>query len=145
MAGAVLERYDERLTLGELESDPAQRGVCGRLDALQLALGAGSGASSRLKQLFATKPAGPPRGLYIYGAVGRGKTMLMDLFFDETQFTPKRRTHFHEFMADVHDRIGDARSEVPGDPIPHVARKIAAEAKLLCFDELHDTDTTQPR
>jgi cell division protein ZapE len=66
--------------------------------------------------------------------------MLMDLFFEGTQFEPKRRVHFHEFMAEVHDRIGAAREHTPGDPIPHVARAIAEEARLLCFDEMHVTD-----
>ncbi len=66
--------------------------------------------------------------------------MLMDLFFEATTFRPKRRVHFHEFMAEVHDRIGAARKQVPGDPIPHVARALAAKARLICFDELHVTD-----
>jgi cell division protein ZapE len=64
----------------------------------------------------------------------------MDLFFEATTFRPKRRIHFHEFMAEVHDRIGVARKQVPGDPIPHVARALAAKARLICFDELHVTD-----
>ena len=85
-----------------------------------------------------TEPA--PKGRYIFGAVGRGKTMLMDLFFETTTFRPKRRLHFHEFMAEVHELIGDARKSVPGDPIPHVGKGIAARSALLCFDELHVTD-----
>jgi cell division protein ZapE len=66
--------------------------------------------------------------------------MLMDLFFEAVRFEPKRRVHFHEFMAEVHERIGAARKSVPGDPIPEVARALAGEAQLLCFDELHVTD-----
>ena len=88
--------------------------------------------------LRGSEPA--PKGLYIFGPVGRGKTMLMDLFFEATTFRPKRRVHFHEFMAEVHDHIGAARKSVPGDPIPHVARALAAKARLICFDELHVTD-----
>ena len=66
--------------------------------------------------------------------------MLMDLFFEAVRFRPKRRVHFHEFMAEVHDHIGAARKSVPGDPIPHVAQVLAAKAHLICFDELHVTD-----
>jgi cell division protein ZapE len=135
----VLTRYNEQLALGEIEADAAQRDVALRLDALQSALATTPNNGGRLKRLFA-KPLPPPKGLYIFGAVGRGKTMLMDLFFEETVFAPKRRAHFHEFMADVHDRIGQARQKMPGDPIPHVARAIAEDAILLCFDELHVTD-----
>src|SRR3712207_3302793 len=82
-----------------------------------------------------------PRGLYIWGDVGRGKTMLMDLFHEAAPAGAKRRTHFHMFMADVHERIHDwrqklKRGEVKGDdPIAPVAAALAAEAKLLCFDE----------
>ncbi|MEQ1650937.1 MAG: cell division protein ZapE [Hyphomicrobium sp.] len=138
--GIILTRYDERLSLDELEADSAQHAVAARLDVLQRALQAHVAENGgRLKRLFA-KPATPPKGLYIHGAVGRGKTMLMDLFFEETDFEPKRRAHFHEFMADVHERIGEARTSVPGDPIPQVALALAGEAKLLCFDELHVTD-----
>ncbi len=139
MAGTVLERYDERLSLGEIETDAAQHAVAGRLEALQDLLASLNASRARWTRLF-VKPAAPPRGLYIHGAVGRGKTMLMDLFFEDTAFEPKRRAHFHEFMADVHDRIGAARTHVDGDPIPHVAQSIADQAKLLCFDELHVTD-----
>ena len=137
--GTVLTRYDERLGLGEIEADAAQRAVASRLDDLQSRLMALRPGGGLLKQLF-SKPLRVPKGLYIHGAVGRGKTMLMDLFFEETDFAPKRRAHFHEFMADVHERIGEARLKVPGDPIPNVARAISSEAKLLCFDELHVTD-----
>lgn len=137
--GTVLQRYDERLVLGEIEADAAQRAVAARLDDLQSRLLAWRPADGLLKRLL-SKPLRLPMGLYIHGAVGRGKTMLMDLFFEETAFAPKRRAHFHEFMADVHERIAEARLKVPGDPIPYVARAIADEAKLLCFDELHVTD-----
>jgi cell division protein ZapE len=135
----TLTRYDERLALGELEPDAAQRTVAVRLDALQDALALSGAELSPLKRLFA-KRVTPPKGLYIHGGVGRGKTMLMDLFFEETQCVPKLRAHYHEFMADVHDRIGFARTAVTGDPMPHVAKDIARQAKLLCFDEFHVTD-----
>ena len=90
--------------------------------------------------LFGRKKA--PRGLYIWGDVGRGKSMLMDLFFDEAAIAPKRRVHFNAFMADVHARIcmSSAPRPEPGDPIPAVARALAEEARLLCFDEFQVTD-----
>jgi cell division protein ZapE len=137
--GIILKRYDERLALGEIEADAAQRAVAGLLDRLDAALAEQNSGTGVLKRIF-TKPAQSPKGVYIHGGVGRGKTMLMDLFYEETAFAPKRRAHFHEFMADVHDRIGEARKSLPGDPIPNVAKSIASEARLLCFDELHVTD-----
>jgi cell division protein ZapE len=137
--GTIIEGYQQRLAENEIEPDPAQAVVAARLDALQDALLAHQRKRSSLSRLFAKEQA-PPKGLYIWGSVGRGKTMLMDLFFEETSFEPKRRAHFHEFMADVHDRIAIARADVPDDPIPHLARSIAKEAALLCFDELHVTD-----
>lgn len=139
MTGTVLKRYDERLTLAEIEPDVAQRALAGRFDELQCELRGMAGRDGVLRKIFrGIQPK--PRGLYIHGPVGRGKTMLMDLFFEEADFEPKRRAHFHEFMADVHDRIAAARAEVPGDPIPHVAAALSREAKLLCVDELHVTD-----
>src|SRR5690606_33262528 len=93
-----------------------------------------------LLRLFSSANGKPPRGIYIHGAVGRGKTMLMDLFHASVAFEPKRRVHFHAFMADVHERLARARQTEPGAPIPGVARQIAAEAQLLCFAELHVTD-----
>jgi cell division protein ZapE len=82
----------------------------------------------------------PPRGLYIHGKVGRGKTMLMDLFYETVRIAPKRRVHFHAFMSEVHAAITAARRSQPGDPIPAVAETLALQAKLLCFDEFHVTD-----
>jgi cell division protein ZapE len=99
-----------------------------------------------LGRLFAGKDEAPPRGLYIYGEVGRGKTMLMDLFFQHSEVEHKRRAHFHEFMAEVHERIygfrqNIARAEIAaGDVIALTAASIFDEAWLLCFDEFHVTD-----
>ncbi len=137
--GAVVLRYRERIALDEIELDAAQEQVAARLDRVLTDLSTEArtvGFFARLRR----KPQAIVRGLYIHGAVGRGKTMLMDLFFEVADEPRKRRAHFHEFMADVHDRIAIARTDTPGDPIPDVAMAIAREARLLCFDELHVTD-----
>ena len=89
---------------------------------------------------FTRKRGEVPKGLYLFGGVGRGKTMLMDLFFEAVAFEPKRRVHFHAFMADVHTRISTTRKNHSGDPIPIVADALAQDAALLCFDEFHVTD-----
>ncbi len=143
MAKGPLERYRELVGAGGIEPDPAQYEAAAKLDELALALGrrARGGLLGLLSRPLFSGPRTPrPQGLYIHGAVGRGKTMLMDLFHASVALEPRRRVHFHAFMADVHERIADARRTDPGDPIPAVARQIAAEARLLCFDELHVTD-----
>lgn len=139
--GNVLKTYEARVDVGEIEADPAQRVAVMELDRLALEL-------SRLRpkrrgllgRLTGSKPEPVPRGLYMHGGVGRGKTMLMDLFHDQVDFEPSRRIHFHEFMSETHDRIGEARRKVDGDPIAHVAQEIAPGPLLLCFDEFHVTD-----
>jgi cell division protein ZapE len=139
--GRVLQSYEDELTRGEIDPDAAQRAVALRLDELAQALETKAAASGLLSAfLKLTNRPEPVRGVYIHGSVGRGKTMLMDLFFEEVALQAKMRAHFHEFMADVHERIGEARKSVPGDPIPHVAAQIAKNARLLCFDEMHVTD-----
>ncbi len=144
---SVLDRYRARVARGDLQPDPAQEAVADKLNALAAALAAGGAEKpSLLGRLFGAKPEEAPRGLYIVGDVGRGKTMLMDLFFAAAAVEPKRRVHFHAFMADVHARIHAwrglrKRGEAKGDdPIPPVAAAIAAEARLLCFDEFAVTD-----
>lgn len=139
MGGRVLQNYEEELAHAEIEPDAAQRSVAERLDALAAELERAVPAGGFLASLFSRRQEAP-KGLYIHGAVGRGKTMLMDLFYEEVRVSAKMRAHFHEFMADVHERIGEARTSVPGDPIPQVAAAIGKQARLLCFDELHVTD-----
>lgn len=141
MIGVIEQRYDEHVMRGQFERDPAQVLASRRFDALEARLKSYAAASRRrFTGLFSSSRPEAPSGLYLFGAVGRGKTMLMDVFFENCKFTPKRRTHFHEFMAEVHDRIRAARAIAGGDPIPRVARDIAVDAGLLCFDELHVTD-----
>jgi cell division protein ZapE len=140
MSASVLNQYRDLVSLGEIECDPAQLEAAERLDALSQSLRAWRPERTGLMSLLGRRKTDAPRGLYIHGAVGRGKTMLMDLFHGAVAFSPKQRSHFHEFMAEVHERIGEARRAVEGDPIPVVAGEIAAKARLLCFDELHVTD-----
>ena len=149
MPSTVAERYSALAHEGEIERDPAQESVALKLARLEerLAQHRLSRKSSHLGWLFAkSKPAGPIKGLYIHGDVGRGKTMLMDLFFGLSSVERKRRAHFHEFMADVHERLNAVRQEmkagriVDADPIRHVADALAEESWLLCFDEFHVTD-----
>ncbi|MFN7163836.1 MAG: cell division protein ZapE [Hyphomonas sp.] len=145
--GAVRVRYDERVASGALTVDAAQAEAASRLDDLARAL------SAPQKRGLFSKPPEPVRGVYLWGGVGRGKSMLMDMFFAEAKTLPKRRVHFHEFMAEVHERLdvwrkmGEAdRKRSPwrvsgagDDPIAPVAKQVASEARLLCFDEFQVT------
>lgn len=146
---SVLQLYDARVAAGELERDPAQEAALARLDALARRLKGYKLPSSEhpLKRLFSPRRAREPmRGLYIWGPVGRGKTMIMDLFFEAAQVSRKRRVHFHAFMADVHARIHAYRQDLKAgrakgdDPIAPVAKDLARKAALLCFDEFAVTD-----
>jgi cell division protein ZapE len=147
-------RYAALIDAGKIEADPGQAVLAKhlvdldhRLDQHRLAA-----KSSSLGWLFGNraKASGPLKGLYLYGEVGRGKTMLMDLFFETNAVTRKRRVHFHEFMADVHERVHAYRQELKNgevaeqDPIHRAAKAIAEESWLLCFDEFHVTDPRPP-
>jgi len=142
--------YRERLQSEALKPDPAQEAAVRALSRLEGELNA-LGEPSFGFSMFRGKPA-PIRGVYLWGPVGRGKSMLMDLFFDSAPIERKRRVHFQAFMAEVHgligewrksdsaarrDRFGQAKGD---DPVPPVAAHIAGQAKLLCFDELQVTD-----
>ncbi len=134
---SVLARYEEMLASGELRPDPDQRRTIEQLDALGTALVAQPAKGSLLWRMLGRGPApASVRGLYMWGGVGRGKSMLMDMFYDCVDVESKRRVHFHEFMLEVHDRLRAERVKEKGDPIPPVVEAIAAEAKLLCFDEM---------
>ncbi len=132
---ALLARYDALVAAGELRRDADQAAAAQRLGQLADALEAEPPRGSVLWRMLGRKPE-PVRGLYMWGGVGRGKSMLMDLFYDTLAVDRKRRAHFHEFMLDVHDRLRVARQSESGDPIPPVAASIAAEARVLCFDEM---------
>lgn len=136
--GAVLSEYERRRGLGTLKPDPAQLEVIARLDQLAEALKQ-AGKTGGLFGFWRKAPP-PPRGLYIHGEVGRGKTMAMDLFHAMADAAPKRRVHFHAFMQDVHRRLHEARRQQPRDALAPVAKAIAREARLLCLDEMQISD-----
>jgi cell division protein ZapE len=125
---------------GALAPDTAQELAAEKLQLLanRLAAYTPPGLGSRLNP-FARKRRISPEGLYLHGGVGRGKTLLLDLFYDAVNFAPKRRVHFQEFMAEAHEAIDRARKQA-ADPIASAAEDIAADAALLCFDELEVTD-----
>jgi cell division protein ZapE len=131
----VINRYERLIAAGELRPDPEQRAAALRLTELQAALEAVPPRGSLLWRLGRAKPP-PPRGVYMWGGVGRGKSMLMDLFYSILNINRKRRVHFHEFMAEVHARLRDARAQNKGDPIPIVVAGIAEGARCLAFDEM---------
>lgn len=128
-------RYEALITAGELKPDPEQRAAAESLSALQAALEAVPPRGSVLWRLAGKKPE-PVRGLYLWGGVGRGKSMLMDLFASSLNIHRKRRVHFHEFMQEVHGRLRAERLKESGDPIPPVAAALAEEARCLAFDEM---------
>jgi cell division protein ZapE len=138
-----LALYRARRAAGVLLPDPAQELAVEKLQSLWRALSSytpnngAHGWRARLGLAPAADP--PPSGLYIYGSVGRGKTMVMDMFFEAASLELKRRVHFYAFMLEVHERI-HARRREKSDPIVPVAKQIAAEATLLCFDEFDVTD-----
>ncbi|RWX75158.1 cell division protein ZapE [Neorhizobium lilium] len=149
---SVAEELKALAVSGALTPDAAQMQVAAKLDHVLTCLKETKPAkkSSALGWLFA-RGSGKPRkirGLYVHGSVGRGKTMLMDMFFKKAPIARKRRAHFHEFMADVHSRIHEHRQKLKrgetrqADPVPPVAAALFAEAELLCFDEFSVTDIT---
>jgi cell division protein ZapE len=135
MTGAVGRAYAELLNAGELKPDAAQARAVAALDRLAASLNTGG----LLSRLFNSQDDALA-GVYLWGGVGRGKSMLMDLAFEHIDVQPKRRAHFHEFMLETHLWLREARRSEEGDPIEPVAEQIADEAKLLCFDEMQVTN-----
>ncbi len=149
MVSALQTAYDLRVREGLIQPDPAQAAALVPLVRLELEL-VGAATGGGLKRLFA-KPTGH-RGIYLIGPVGRGKSMLMDLFYETVPIEKKRRTHFHVFMGEIHRLIDAWRKDAAAarkarfgqhkgdDPIVPVAEVVAAQARLLCFDEFQVTD-----
>jgi cell division protein ZapE len=135
----VLSAYQALVAADELRPDPEQLAAAQRLDRLAGELEA-THAPGLLARLLRRKPASPC-GVYLWGDVGRGKSMLMDLFFANLRIERKRRVHFAEFMLEVHARIHAERAREAGDPIAPVAEAIAAEVRLLAFDEMMVTNS----
>lgn len=132
--------YQEKIASGALKPDEAQAAVARKLGALADALkDYAPKPSGFLARLLKLNNGPAPKGLYIQGEVGRGKTMLMDLFASEARIAPKRRAHFHAFMQDIHARLHEARRGAK-DPLLAVANKVAEEARLLCLDEMQIAD-----
>ncbi len=131
----VLGRYLGLVAAGELRPDPEQRAAAVRLNKLQEDLQAVPPRGSLIWRLGRAKPPAP-RGVYLWGGVGRGKSMLMDLFHECLQINRKRRVHFHEFMLEVHDRLRIERMNERGNPIEPVVSAIAEETRCLAFDEM---------
>ncbi len=142
-----------RRIAGQVRADPVQEKIVLRLQAVHEQLAAMAveppkpGLLARLGLVSAPKQPVGPHGLYIWGPVGRGKSMLMDLFFDDAPVARKRRVHFHEFMLEVHDRLHRRREELAAkgappeaDTIVPIAKEIAHETRLLCFDEFQVTN-----
>ncbi len=127
--------YADRVNSGALTADPAQEGVLPEFERIRTAL-----AQPRGNGWFRKAPE-PPRGLYLWGGVGRGKSMLMDMFIESLD-VPRRRVHFHAFMQEVHAGIHAARQKGVEDAIAPVAAKLAEDVRLLAFDEMQITDIT---
>ncbi|OZA16986.1 MAG: cell division protein ZapE, partial [Rhodobacterales bacterium 17-64-5] len=142
MRMTLTEIYEAEVAAGRLRADPAQLALLPQMEALRVWLEANA---TRKVGLFAglfAKPVTPPKGLYLWGGVGRGKSMLMDLFFAHLNITQRRRVHFHAFMQDIHHALHEARKQGVDDAIAPVAEAISRDIRLLAFDEMQITDIT---
>lgn len=147
-----LPRYRKLVREGELNGDPLQQMMLEKLQLLWVRLGIKPEKPSPKKRGFfglrkKKKKKGqdpeqdlPEQGLYVWGGVGRGKTMAMNLFFEDAPVEPKRKVHFHAFMQEVHAKLRAERSKNTANPLPVVAKQIADSARLLCFDEVQVGD-----
>ena len=137
--GSPAAAYAQLLATGELRPDVAQAAAVGRLDTLAQELAHPAPPPGPIARLLGRKPAPSPRGIYLWGGVGRGKTMLMDLFHAYA-LGPKRRVHHHPFMLEIHARLFALRHQQTPDPLVTIAHQLAPEARLLCLDEFYVRD-----
>lgn len=142
MRQTLTELYESRVAAGTLRPDPAQHAILPQLESLRIWLEENANRRTGLFAGLFAKPVQPPKGLYLWGGVGRGKSMMMDLFTDATAISQKRRVHFHAFMQQVHKDIHSARKRGVDDPIVPVADDIIKSVRLLAFDEMQITDIT---
>src|SRR5689334_2143279 len=152
MASALQAAYQAKIREGTIQADPAQAAALAPLIRLEMELGDEEPEGGILAMLRRRSVQTRPKGVYLIAPVGRGKTMLMDLFYETVDVPKKRRTHFHVFMGEIHrlidswrksDRAGrkDTFDQHKGDdPIPPIADVVARQARLLCFDEFQVTD-----
>ncbi|WP_120503101.1 cell division protein ZapE [Sulfitobacter mediterraneus] len=133
---SLRETYDRMIAEGSLQPDPAQEAILPEFDRIRDAL-----MQPVKKGLFRKAPE-PPKGLYLWGGVGRGKSMLMDMFVDHLHDIPARRVHFHAFMQEIHSAMHEARKTGVDDAIAPVAADVASSVRLLAFDEMQITDIT---
>jgi len=144
-ARLLIKKYDQLVRSGQIRSDAAQREVLHQLQLLREQIIHSSQKPSFLARLFGKTSTVNSQGVYMWGGVGRGKSMLMDMFYENISIERKRRVHFHAFMQEVHARIHELRqnankNKTTGDPVMLLAKEIIAETDLLCFDELQATD-----
>ncbi len=142
MRMTLTEIYDGRVAAGQLRPDPAQHAVLPKLEALRHWLEANANRRVGLFAGLFAKPVTPPNGLYLWGGVGRGKSMVMDLFVENTAISQKRRVHFHAFMQEIHKGMHEARKTGVEDALAPVADAVARDVRLLAFDEMQITDIT---
>jgi len=133
--------YEALIADGSITADPAQRRVLPILEEIRHFFANPPEPTGFLANFF-NKPPEPPKGAYIWGGVGRGKSFIMDLFYDQVPTKAKRRVHFHAFMQEIHAGLAAARKSGAEDALKPVADKVASDVDLLCFDEMQITDIT---
>ncbi len=142
--GGPLHTYRARVADGSITSDPGQAMALEKLQLLWDRLAKPRDPAPKSRGFFGfgkkAEPEPEPNGLYLYGGVGIGKSMMMDLFHDDAPVDRKRRTHFHDFMQEIHAALREERTRGTPDPLGPIAARIAAETRLLCFDEMQVTD-----
>ena len=142
MRSSLTEIYEARIAAGTLRADPAQRSILSEMESLRTWLEANATHRSGLLASLFAKSVTPPPSIYLWGDVGRGKSMIMELFTEAVNISSKRRVHFHAFMQSVHHGMFEARKVGTEDPLTPVAEEIINNTRLLAFDEMQITDIT---